>query len=168
MSQVVGIRRALSGDADLLAELQYTAQTSQDSAWDDVSPWAIWLADSRFFAYVAEQSDLLGVVAVGSVRDADLMEEDFLDSNPGEIIAWFMHPDQSHQKLGRKLLVHGLTVLKRCFYESAVIWVPSRADRAQGVVRSLRFGDTGLQRIRNFRSKSIDENCYKLDLGGYF
>lgn len=168
MSDVVGIRRAVSEDADLLAELQYTAQTHQDSAWDEVSPWAIWLADSRFFAYVAEQSDLLGAVAVGPVRDADLVQENFLDGNPGEIIAWFLHPDQCHQKLARKLLVHGLTVLKRCFFESAVIWVPSKAERAQGVVRGLQFGDTGLQRVRNFSSQSIDESCYKLNLDSYF
>ncbi|MBT6247464.1 MAG: hypothetical protein HOI43_18750 [Gammaproteobacteria bacterium] len=168
MNDGVGIRRAVPSDADLLVELQSMVQTSQDSNWDEVLPWHLWLTDSQFFTYVAEQSVLIGAVAVGPIRDSDLVGDDLLDGNPGEIIAWFIHPDQDYQKLGRKLLVHGLTVLKRCFFESAVIWVASNSKTAPAVIQSLHFWDTGLERVRNLSSKSINENCYKLHLGSYF
>lgn len=168
MNAVVGIRRAVLEDAVPLAKLQTLAQTRQDSGWAEVLPWKQWLTDPRFFTYIAEQSELIGAVAVGSVLDTDLVREDLLDGKPGEILAWFIHPDQWRQKLGRKLLVHGLTGLKRCLFDSAVIWVPSSAKRARSVIHELRFGDTGLQRIRNLPSRSIREHCYKLDLDSYF
>jgi hypothetical protein len=163
MQEVVGIRRAMLQDEDRLKTLQYTAQTHVDLGWQEVAPWHSWLTDTAVFTYIAERDELLGAVATGPVGEAVLQ-----DGHTGEIIAWFLHPDAWSQKLGRKLLVHGLTVLKRCLFHKAVIWIPAKAKRAENVVISLKFTVTGMERVRNLPSGSVNESCFQLDLDGYY
>ncbi|MDE0759017.1 MAG: GNAT family N-acetyltransferase [Pseudomonadales bacterium] len=163
MQEVVGIRRARPEDVGHLTALQHAAQISVEVGWQEVAPWHSWLTDTGVFTYVAEREELLGVVVAGPVGESVLQ-----DGQTGEIIAWFLHPEAWCQKLGRKLLVHGVSVLKRCLFNRAVIWIPDKARRAESIAVSLKFNVTGMERIRNLASGSVNEICYQLDLDGYF
>ena len=118
----VGIRRADAEDAESLSQLTSELLLS----------WLDMFAVPEIFSYLAEDDEPFGVVSVAPASDY------WLD-NAGEVIVWYLHPKFRNVGLGRKLLVHGLSVLKRRDFEIALIWIPETADEASKALYELRF-----------------------------
>lgn len=157
MVDSVSIRRALPSDTDALVQLEMDARDNT-RGWSEAVDWSSVFEENGAFTYLAEDVAPFGVITVGSPREAQ-----YRDTDTGEVLAWYLHPKYWQQGLGRKLLVHGLSVIKRRHCEQALIWIPELADKADASLRSLNFepvhqrplGDTNLI-------------GYQLDLRDYF
>jgi GNAT superfamily N-acetyltransferase len=142
----ISIRRATTSDTDALVQLEIDAR-GDSRGWAETVDWPSVFAEPGAFTYLAEDDETFGVITVGSPRDSR-----YRDGDTGEVLAWYLHPRYWQQGFGRKLLVHGLSVIKRRHCEQALIWVPETADRADASLRSLHFesvhqlplGDTNL------------------------
>ena len=118
----IGIRRAEATDTDNLSNL--TSELALD--------WPAMFAASGVYSYLAEGDEPFGVVSVAPASQAQV-------DGAGEVVAWYLHPEFRGAGLGKKLLVHGLSVLKRRDFDVALIWVPETADEALEVLDGLRF-----------------------------
>lgn len=131
-TESIGIRRATTEDASDIASVERSAIAALKGF--DLKDWPALFATPGTFAYLAEQSRPFGVVCVGAPID-----ESYKDSKTGEVIAWYLDPAYWRQGLGRKLLVHGLTVIKRRAFERALVWIPESAVQAIQTVSDLQF-----------------------------
>ena len=161
----VSIRRAASGDADQLHGTQILSQQAVDSRWRTANDWHSLFNQSGVYTYLAEAGHVFG-----AVTNCLPTEEWLDDGKTGEVFAWFLHPDYQGHGLGRKLLVHGLTVIKRRQLESAIIWIPEFAERATEIVDRLNFEKVEASRTTNLSKAetSVVERCWRIDLGKYF
>lgn len=132
MKESIGIRRAVIGDVSGIASVERAAIARLKGF--DLKDWAAMFAAPGTFSYLAEQSHPFGVVCVGAPSD-----EAYEDGQTGEVLAWYLDPDFCGQGLGRKLLVHGLTVIKRRAFKQALIWIPETASQAIQTVSDLEF-----------------------------
>ena len=96
-------------------------------------------------------------------------QESFLDDEKtGEILALFLREGYQGHGLGRKLRVHGVSVIKRRDSARAVIWVPEAAERALRVVEALGFEALGATREINQADGTVVEQCLALDCAKWF
>ena len=159
----IGIRRAQPVDAAQMVAI------SPGSATGPVAPLVMdrWFEMSGVFSYVAEEEMLFGHVIVGpSTIEAH-------DNRQGQVLAWAIHSAYRHRGIGRKLLVHGMSVLKRRMFERVDIWLPEVAQRAQDIVSRLGFEASGTERLDNeLRDgrvvRSLNYLCYGRDLDDFF
>ena len=115
------------------------------------------------FTYIAEDDAPFGMVTAGPPQ------EDFLDDDKtGEILALYLKPGYQGRGLGRKLLVHGVSVIKRWDSVRAVIWIPEVATRALHVVTVLGFEELGASREINREGGTVVETCLALDCANWF
>ena len=143
-STPVAIRRATALDAEALGQLERSSRGT-DGAWSDEINWPALFAETGVFSYLAEDDRPFGVVSVGTPRED-------LYGNAGEVIAWYLEPEYWAEGFGRKLLVHGLTVMKRRNFERAFVSIPETSENALETVWQLQFeqhsikpvGDTNL------------------------
>lgn len=153
-SSAISIRRALAADVTAL-------ETVREASWPmiDGVPLLQHLEASGTFTYLAEDDSPFGFVTVGSC------ETGLAD---GEILEWFLLQSHQERTLGRRLLVHGLSVLKRRLCENAFIWVPVEATRAREVLLRQEFEDSGACRERNTSTGVISETGFRKDLSDFF
>jgi len=153
-SSTISIRRAGAADA---AALEAVRRASMPMIYD-VS-LARRLEQPATFTYLAEDEFPFGFFTVGSCE---------LDLADREILEWFLLEDYQERTLGRRLLVHGLSVLKWRLCESALIWVPEEAARAREVLQRQDFEDSGACRERNTEAGVISETGFRKDLSDFF
>ena len=99
-----------------------------------------------------------GVVAVGDPR-----EHSYRDSKTGEVIVWYADLGPPHLGFDQKLLVHGLSVMKRRDFERAQIWLHESSAEAIESVRGLHFKQVGVKPLGDMNLVS-----FSLDLADYF
>lgn len=159
----VAIRRAVTADADKLAEVQSAAYGALTENWVSLTDWPKRFQEPGAFTYLAEDESPFGYVSSG-----DPGEDYFRDGETGEIMGLALRPDYWGFGYGQKLLVHGLSVLKRRGFEHAIIWIPALSPVAIGLSEKLKFSRLESSRVSNFGEVEITEFCYKLALGRYF
>ena len=134
MSPPVGVRRAVMADRDSL-----------DQLCSEVLPRPVfkdYLEAQGVFSYLAEEEQPFGVVTVGRSGDVG-------SRHTGELLAWFVAPSCRGRGWGGKLLIHGMSVLKRRLFEEAFIWVPSDSEAAIHIVERIGFDRHGSERVDN-------------------
>ncbi len=161
--QSVALRRASTSDAVELERVELSAQVAVKANWRPITSWEARLTEPGTFTYLCEDTNPFGFVT-----SADPVEEYFRDGQTGEILGLCLHPDYWGFGYGKKLLVHGITVLKRRGFERAIIWIPDFAEHAIAACGSLKFKQIDSSRVSNRPQGDLMENCYQLDLAGYF
>lgn len=171
----IGIRRASTRDAVHLATISEGSATGTV----ELSKMSHWLKSPGIFSYAAEDEQLFGFVTVGPEMLTSR------DGSDGQVLAWAVQPSHRQRGMGRKLLVHGLSVLKRRMFTRAIIWLPEEAVRAQVIVGKIGFEMNGTERWDNIFAGTNDLQrandteglrapssrktlCYARDLGDFF
>ncbi len=158
----VAIRRATREDTGDLRRVEAAARQGMIPSWPGETDWVT--AMEKAFTYLSEDDMPFGFVTSGSLSEPSLD-----DGHTGEIQALFVHPDYQGFGVGRKLLVHGLSVLRRRGYESALIWVPVAGGAALRIVEALKFRPAGSVRLLNGgQSTTVKEIAWRLDISDYF
>ena len=153
----VGIRRALAADAGALNQVR--AETPGPFA--PTRELGRHLVEPAVYTYLAEDEVPFGFVTVGPATDLE-------QAGLGEIREWFVSATYQQRGYGRKLLVHGLTVLKRRMCDAALIWLPLEVTRPRDVLLQHGFKPYPAQRFVNVDEQSNTEQAYLKDLGDYF
>ena len=153
----VGIRRAVAADAAALNQVRSETPGS-------FSPTRVLerhLVEPAVYTYLAEDEVPFGFVTVGPATDLE-------QAGLGEIREWFVSANYQQRGYGRKLLVHGLTVLKRRMCDSALIWLPLEVTRPMDVLLQHGFIAYPAQRLVNVGEQASTEQAYLKDLGDHF
>ena len=159
----VAIRRALRSDVDALKAVERDALVTAGGLHVVPRDWPDLLTRKGIFTYIAEDETPFGMVTSGPPQESFLDDE-----KTGEILALFLREGYQGHGLGRKLLVHGVSVIKRRDSARAVIWVPEAADRALRVVEALGFEALGATREINRADGTVVEQCLALDCAKWF
>ncbi len=159
----IAIRRAVREDAGALARIERSAVLAKQDLWPRATNWQKRLSEKGTFTYLAEDEYPFGYVTSGEVT-----EDYFKLSLTGEILGLVLQRDYRGRGLGKKLMVHGLSVIKRRGSERAIIWIPERADRAISMSLALGFERIEASRLYNIPHGEQVENCYQLNLVDYF
>jgi len=159
----VAIRRAIDADVDDLFRVQRAALAAMHGVSPPAPDWRTLMGNPEHFVYLAEDETPFGFVCAGQPLD-DVFEGKLT----GEVIGLYLLPEYWGHGMGRKLLVRGLSVLKRRDFDSAFMWVREDAERALGVAASLHFERTAMSRTTNVGPEPVFEIGYQLDLGEYF
>ncbi len=114
------------------------------------------------FSYLAEDTRPFGFVTVGQPA------ESIFEAGTGEVLGLYVQQDYQRQGVGKKLLVHGISVLKRRRCERVVIWLPEEAEGAGALLNSSGFEANGMTRERNEDGTTERSSCYQLDITDYF
>lgn len=155
----VGIRRAVAADAAPLERLERSSRAGiSDAAWGELVDWPAAFVAAGVYSYLAEADKPFGVVSIG-----DPKEPSAAGPGTGEVLAWYVDPDYRGQGYGRKLLVHGLSVMKRREYERALVWLPGDATLA---IRSLL--GLGFEELESRPLGDVTRVAFMLDLADYF
>ena len=152
---VIGIRRAEPDETELLAGL-----VDITAASFDLPHWRRQSAVPGSFTYVMEQKSIFGFVSAGSAE--------LLDESIGEVFGLWLNPEFRRQGLGRKLLVRGLSVLKRRGNTIAHVYLTPDNRPAELLLASLDFLQMNQTRQLNQGDTSISQIGYQLDLKDYF
>jgi len=153
----VGIRRAELDDRAGLVEVSKASGATVGKL-----DLAGWMGDPEIFTYVAEDSQLFGYITAGPPRDA------LFSADTGEVYALCVLPEYWGQGIGRKLVVHGISVLKRRHFNRVVVWLPAEAERARRMLRGLKFSGNGMNRETNLPGQVLWEEGFELDASDYF
>jgi len=158
----VGIRRATARDAVTVAAL--LAGAGRTPAGDaGARTWRERLRRDDCYTYVAEDTALFGIVRVGEPAEAF-----FDDGATGEVLDWYVRPDHGGEGYGARLLVHGLTVIKRLRRDRAIAWIPVGGHVALQVATRLGFEPVAAERVTNRDGTSLPEQCVAIDLSSFF
>ncbi|HJN49998.1 MAG: GNAT family N-acetyltransferase [Pseudomonadales bacterium] len=165
MIESVSIRRADRTDIPAIVGIQDSAlKAVQDPGRAfSLEAWQAFFDAPGTFTYLSEADQPFGFVTAGVP-----LEEYYLDGAHGELIALNILPTHWGHGYGKKLLVHGISVLKRRSFERAIVWVATENERAMAILVRLGFSPNGAERITNSGDASYQENCYELGLGDYF
>jgi len=156
----VGIRRAESRDRAALAAV--LASCGFD-AGDRATELPGLLESEAHFVYLAEDESPFGFVAAGR------HEGGLLEPTAGEILGLYLATSHQGFGMGRKLLVRGLSVLKRRGFESAFAWLPADSERAITVFEEVSFERSpGLVREINVAGTARTEYGYRIGLEAFF
>ncbi len=157
----VGIRRAVTADVDGLERVRESAREGAKNLWPSSVSMQDRLAEKGVFTYLAEDEDIFGFVSVGAASDV-------FDTRHGEVLEWYLLPRRWRTGLGRKMMVHGLSVLKRRQYDVATIWLPSGAGLAFKVIDALGFEFADMEKEDNVEGNVFQQRAYVKDLTDYF
>lgn len=165
MIESVSIRRAEQVDIPAIVEIQDQVLNSvQDRRRRfSLTEWQTFFGSPHVFTYLSEADIPFGFVTAGTPR-----EEFFQDGEHGELIALHILPTHRGHGYGKKLLVHGISVLKRINFKRAILWVAGDNEPAVAIIDRLGFVPNGASRITNQDDSSHQEHCYQLDLEEYF
>ncbi len=159
MIESVSIRRAEADDYDLLSEVYLQSMAGGPVARD----WPSIFGQADVFTYLAEEKEPFAFITAGTSQ-----EEYFRDEKHGELIGVHVLPSHQCHGYGRKLLIHGISVLKRRQYETAIAWVPSNNPSALGIFEAVGFRKNGASRELNFNAASVSECCLEINIQKFF
>ena len=154
-TDVTGIRRAENDELDLVRQL-----IDQKRPGFDLAHWRRQSALLGSFTYLVEQQNVFGFVSAGSAE--------LPDSTVGEILGLWISPEFRRSNWGRKLLVSGLSVLKRRNFETAHVYLNPDSQPAKGLIRTLGFEPLEHGRWVNDADESIQQEGFQLSLTDYF
>ncbi|MEX0942338.1 MAG: GNAT family N-acetyltransferase [Pseudomonadales bacterium] len=170
----VAIRRATKADYPALVEVEREVQreVQWEVRWEVQRACLIasnslprdWasLGEGQHVIYLAEDDEPFGFVCAG----APLLDPG--TGGAGEIVGWYVRPGYQGHGMGKKLLVRGLSVLKRREFETAIIWLPDGAERARLILEQLSFKPLNVSRTSNQGGISMVETGYRVSLDDYF
>lgn len=158
----VGIRRALEPDLEVLMSLSEAgdelAECILNKQWQ--REWQGRLGSPDVFTYLVEDKDVFGFVTAGPSL--------LLEVEDGELLGLFLKPAHRGAGMGKKLLVRGLSVLKRRNFSRAVVFIENQDVVMKGLLTSLGF-ETGIgDREINCSQGTVHQVGFGLDLNGYF
>lgn len=159
----IGIRRATGADAPQLESARARAISSSGIAWPPLVEMEARLAAPNVFTYLAEQASPFGFVTVGPPA-----ENYFDDNRTGEILEWYLDDTHAGKGYGRKLLVHGLTVLRRRLRERAVIWIPAESARGIVALEMAGFERIDAETVSGVGEIDVRSVAFERDLGEFF
>lgn len=159
----VGIRRAEPADISSLKQVEASALAAIHDVFQGRQDWESLFEDGTVFTYLAEDEAPFGFVTAGGPR-----EEWFQGGSTGEIISLCVVPDYQRHGVGRHLMVHGMSVLKRRDFESALIWLRQDATRARKLIEELGFEPFDAVRTSNVDGSEIAEQAWHMSLGQFF
>jgi len=157
----VAIRRANENDFPEMEKVESSAKSAVVDGW-------LACASKRYtgegiFTYLSEDDTPFGFVTSGAP-----LEDYFNDDKTGEILGLYVYPEYQGFGYGKKLLVHGLTVLKRRGFDSAIIWIPENSERAIVTSSALKFRKIDGATLIDNEVGEVEFECYRLDLSAYF
>ncbi|XOV88231.1 MAG: GNAT family N-acetyltransferase [Pseudomonadota bacterium] len=155
----VAIRRGEPGDAEAIRLLSQDLGLPLPFRTD----WPALLASPAHFVYVAEDNSIFGFVAAGAPLDPLPGSE-----GTGEIIGLCVKPGYQRQGMGTKLLVRGISVLKRRTFGRAHVWLPDARPQVVRVFTAVGFEATGVTRITNLESRPWRESGFEMGLDAFF
>lgn len=153
-TEVVSIRRA---SPEELARLHL--EIEQATVPFDVDHWRRQSQVAGSFTYVMALDHIVGFVSAGS---AELPDESI-----GEIFALWLAPEIRRQGWGRKLLVRGISVLKRRDFSRGLCFL-SEEPNAIKLIEGLGFEVSKYERVSHKNSPIARQVGYLLDLTDYF
>ncbi len=153
----VAIRRGGPADTDALQLLVRGHISLERLDW----PWL--LGSAEHFVYVAEDDNIFGFVAAGRPLDPLPGYEDV-----GEIAGVCLNSGYQRHGMGTKLLVRGISVLKRRGFATAFAWLPDDAPWVGRVFGSVGFAASGVTRVTNVATGELRESGFGLDLAAFF
>lgn len=156
----VAIRRGDSSDQSALAAIVQGAGATFEHRLDALPRL---LSARDHFVYLAETESPFGFVGAGPC------DPDLSGPETGEIISIFLLPECQGQGMGKKLLVRGLSVLKRRGFTDAFAWVPAASARAIATFEAIGFErDQRVQRELNSDGATVVEQGYRVELAEFF
>lgn len=155
----VGIRRATRADAPALDRVESGASARPSPGRD----WGLFSESREHFIYLAEDEQVFGFVCAGTPSDVDVA-----GAGTGELFGLYLLPTHQGHGMGRKLLVRGLSVLKRRGFERGFMWVPRDARPVRHIAARLGFEPAGTQRATNTRAGELDEIGLVISLDEWF
>lgn len=156
----VAIRRGEPADRDALAAVVAANGDSVRQRIDDLNTL---LSSREHFIYLAETDAPFGFVGAGPA------DEMIAGPGVGEIVALYLLPLVQGQGMGKKLLVRGLSVLKRRGFERAFAFVPVASVSAIAVFRAIGFEPVeGVERVVNKGAQAVRECGYSVSLDDFF
>ena len=158
----VGIRRAGVDDIAALKRVEVVALRATN-VFVAERDWEGLFDDGAVFTYLAEDENPFGYVTVGKPR-----ENWFQDGVTGEVISLCVLPEYQGKGVGRRLLVHGLSVLKRRQFEHALVWIREGARRGERLLTTLGFTTFDSVRTINLTDGEITQYAWTLSLENYF
>lgn len=164
MIESVAIRPAEPDDMSAIIDVQRRALAPLERQPFAADRWEGLLNDfPKYFTYVAEDESLFGYVT-GGLPD----EEYFRRRKCGELISLCLLPSHGSQGYGQKLLVHGMTVLKRRMYEKAIVWLQDDNEVGLHLTAQLGFEAVEASRTINENGSAIAETCFEKALTDFF
>jgi ribosomal protein S18 acetylase RimI-like enzyme len=152
----VAIRRAYATDFPRLIEL-----AGDEIFGFDAQHWQQRLPAPGVFTYLVEDNEIFGFVTIG--------RSVLLDSSDGEILGLYLQDSHRRDGMGKKLLVRGLSVLKRRGFARAVVFIAdSQSEPARLLLTSLGFSAGIGAREINHKGESLSQIGYGLSLDRYF
>lgn len=124
-----------------------------------------WLSETGVYTYLLEDESPFAFVSVGPGEDLGALPA---KGKRGQILGWWVAPDRRYLGHGRKLLVHGLTVLRRQMVDVAQIWMRSDDPRACQIVIKTGFDDVNAEKLLNTSSGVQKLCCYEKNIEDYF
>ena len=161
MKEQIGLRRALEADAAVLQNVRQEARQACEFKWPPARDLTSRLAASGVFTYLAESEIPFGFITVGT-------PDDELFESTGEVLEWYLVPAKWKSGFGRKLLVHGLSVLKRRQFEQALIWLPESAIAAGKTAAEIGFEQAAVEKEVNLDCTTYVQKAFVKDLSEYF
>ncbi|MBD3645998.1 MAG: GNAT family N-acetyltransferase [Pseudomonadales bacterium] len=159
----VGIRRADVSDLPSLRRVETGALAAIHDLYQGRDDWQSLFDDGTVFTYLAEDDAPFGFVTAGRPR-----EEWFHNGSMGEIISLCVLPDYQGHGIGRHLLVHGMSVLKRRDFESALVWLREESERGRKLIEALGFEEIDACRTLNVAGNEIAEQAWCMSLDEFF
>lgn len=162
----VAIRRGTERDGASLRAVHARALEVAFTESGPIRDWHSLLSSPLHFVYLAEDTRPFGFVCAGEPLEALPGYE-----RHGEVIGWYVLPEYQGYGMGRKLLVRGLSVLKRRGFASALLWLRDDAAGALSIVESLGFDGGALSRTTNWQiggEREVRETGYELRLDDWF
>lgn len=138
---------------------QLDRMVASDSGFD-ITHWQRQRGAKGSFTYVAEQESIFGFASIGS---AGLPDEGI-----GEVFGLWIDPAYRRQRWGRKLLVRGLTGLKRTGCHAAHTYVNPKQRSIESLLLDLDFVRLLEPRLVNQGGDSLSQSGFALDLKDYF
>ncbi len=156
----VAIRRGEPADRDALAALIAANGAGGRHRTEEL---AHLLSSREHFIYLAETEAPFGFVGAGPADEA------ITGPGAGELVALYLHPQFHGQGMGKKLLVRGLSVLKRRGFERSFAFVPAASVSAVSVFRAIGFEPMdGVEREINEGASTVRECGYSISLEDFF
>lgn len=159
----VGIRRAGVSDFAVLSSLtEYGGACSPKNEWwnEWQNEWRERLRSPEVFSYLVEDKEVFGFVTAGPSL--------LLDDSDGELLGLFLNPDHRGVGMGKKLLVRGLSVLKRRNFSRAVVFIANQDVVMKGLLMSLGFETDIGDREINHPQGTVLQVGFGLGLNDYF
>ncbi len=157
----VGIRRAEVTDLEALRSAPF-GELLPPVVWAEAE-WAVWIERDDCYIYILETSRLEGVIAVRVDETGPIAEHD-----TAELLIWYLRSDMRRRHMGRKLLIHAVTVAKRLQCDRLLLWL-RRDTHDRGIQVATRAGFVPmLTRESNLGPSSVSDEGFVLSLEAYF